>query len=246
MNNERVRPNIAIGIGAIMSNRRNGPDQTYRNSKRRLRVDDMAAIVVRNSPGPADNAPAETLSRGHSGRLFVLGAGLTLLLIWGTLFLVFRDWRARYRERALYGAAQVVPAIDRLRLIVPPNVDPAVWHDAVDQTRAMLTTVTGSNLLEVNDMDKLRAELDKHVDRSTDRPESAVRELAEIWDETAERGEFLFNDSRSLSGIRHPRPRYCRPGAGNLRSTRPFLTDEQPPLIGLQRIGRERSTFLPM
>ena len=96
----------------------------------------MAAIVVRNSPGPADNAPAETLSRGHSGRLFVLGAGLTLLLIWGTLFLVFRDWRARYRERAYSGAAQVVSAIDRLRSIVPPNVDPAVWHDAVDQTRA--------------------------------------------------------------------------------------------------------------
>ena len=108
----------------------------------------------------------------------------------------------------------------------------------------MLTTVTGSNLLEVNDMDKLRAELDKHVDRSTDRPESAVRELAEIWDETAERGEFLFNDSGSLSGIGA-----TQDTAGPARKPAvdsAILTDEQPPLIGLQRIGRERSTFLPM
>jgi hypothetical protein len=183
----------------------------YRNSTRRVRVDDMAAIVVRNSPGPAANAPRAMLSRGHSGRLLVLGAGVTLLLIWGTLFLVFRDWRARYRERALYGATQVVPAIDRLRSILPPDVDPALWGDAVDQTRAMLTTVTGSNLLDIKDMDKLRAELDQHVARATDRPETGVRELALIWDQIADRGEFLFNDSRSLSGTRHPRPKILPP-----------------------------------
>src|ERR1700722_5087492 len=101
----------------------------------------MAAHVVRHSPGPDANGPRASPSRGRSGRLLVLGAGVTLLLIWGTLFLVFRDWRARYRERAVYGATQVVPAIDRLRSILPPDVDPALWRDAVDQTRAMLTTV---------------------------------------------------------------------------------------------------------
>jgi len=193
---------------------RNGPDQTYRNSTRRLRVDDMAAIVVRNSPGPVENTPSAVLSRGHSGRLFVLGAGVTLLLIWGTLFLVFRDWRSRYRERALHGATQVVPAIDRLRSIEPPGIDPVAWRAAVDQTHAMLITVTGSNLLDVKDMDKLRAELDQHVARATARPETAVRELADIWDEIAVRGEFLFNDSRSLSGIRHPRPKVLPPQPG--------------------------------
>ena len=209
-----------------MSNGRNGPDQTYRNSTRRLRVDDMAAIMIRNSLGRAGNAPSSPLlSRGHSGRLFVLMAGLALLLIWGILFLVFRDWRAKYRERALYGATQVVPAIDRLRSMVPPDVDLAVWRDAVDQTRAMLTTVTGSNLLDVKDMDKLRAELDQHVDRATDNPETAVRELALIWDEIADRGEFLFNDSRSLSGLRHPRPKVLPPRSGKtpVKSAAPRL-----------------------
>jgi hypothetical protein len=204
-------PTSANGIGAIMSNGRNGQNLTDRDSTRRLRVDDMAAIVVRNSPGPADNAPSPLLSRGHSGRRFVLGACLIVLLIWGTLFLVFRDWRARYRQRALYGSTHVLPAIDRLRSVMPPDVDTAQWHDAVDQTRAMLTTVTGSNLLDVHDMDKLRAELDQHFARASDRPETAVRELALIWDEIADRGEFLFNDSRSLSGIRHPRPKLLPP-----------------------------------
>ena len=94
-------PTVANGIDAIMSNGRNAHDQTYRNSStRRLRVDDMAAIVVRKSRGRAGNAPHGLLPRGHSGRLLVISSGLTLLVIWGTLYLVFRDWRARYRERA--------------------------------------------------------------------------------------------------------------------------------------------------
>jgi hypothetical protein len=209
-------PTSAIGIDAIMSNGRNAQDQTYHNSStRRLRVDDMAAIVVRNSLGPPGNAPSGLMSRGHSGRLLVIGAGCTLLVIWGTLYLVFRDWRARYRERALYGATQVLPAVDRLRSIVPPDVDPALWRRAVDQTGSMLITVTGSNLLDVKDMDKLRFELDEHVGRATDRPETAVRELADLWDEIADRGEFLFNDSRSVSGIRHPRPIVLPPKLAN-------------------------------
>jgi hypothetical protein len=199
-----------------MSNGRNTRDRSYHNSStRRLRVDDMAAIVVRNSVGPAGNLPSGLMSQGHSGRLLVVGAGIALLVIWGALYLVFRDWRARYRERALYGATQVLPAVDRLRSIMPANVDPVVWRKAVEQTGAMLITVTGSNLLDIRDMDNLRAELDQHVARATDRPETAVQELADIWDEIADRGEFLFNDSRSVSGIRHPRPKLLPPKTGS-------------------------------
>ena len=111
----------------------------------------------------------------------------------------------------MYGATQVVPAIDPLRSIVPPNVDRAAWRDAVDQTRAMLLTVTGSNLLDVKDMERLRAELSQHVDRARDHPEAAVGELAAIWNHVADRGEFLLRDSRSLSGDRHPRPKFLPP-----------------------------------
>ncbi len=196
----------ASGIDSTMSIGRNGPDQSVRNSTRRFRVDDIGAIVIRNSPGPSASAVSGSLHPGHSGRRFVIGAGFALLVIWGTLYLVFREWRARYRERALYGATQVLPAIDKLRAITPTNVDPVQWRKAVDQTGSMLITVTGSNLLDVKDMDRLRDELDQHASRATDHPETAIRELGDIWDEIADRGAFLFTDSRSLSGIRHPRP----------------------------------------
>ena len=97
-----------------MSSSPNGQNQAYRDPTRRLRFDDLASIVVRNNPGARPSPMSAMIERGHSGRRFVLVAGLTVLVIWGTLFLVFRDWRARYRERALYGATQVVPPIDRL------------------------------------------------------------------------------------------------------------------------------------
>ena len=71
----------------------------------------------------------------------------------------------------------------------------------------MLLTVTGSNLLDVKAMDALRVELAQHVQQASSKPATAVSELAEIWNEAADRGEFLFRDSRSQSGRRHPRPR---------------------------------------
>ena len=195
-----------------MSSARNGQDQTDREPARRVRVDDLAAIVLRNSPGPTgQNGRRKLLLAVIPAGGSCLAAGVTVLLIWGTLYLVFRDWQAKYRERALYGATQVVPAIEPLRSIMPPGVDRSAWRDAVDQTRAMLITVTGSNLLDVKDMDRLRAELSQHVDRARDHPETALGELAEIWNEVADRGEFLLRDSRSLSGDRHPRPKILPP-----------------------------------
>jgi hypothetical protein len=194
-----------------MSSARNGQDQTDRESARRVRFDDLGAIVLRNSPGPTGPQAVGVAPGGHSGQRFVLTAGVALLLIWGTLYLVFRDWKARYRERALYGATKVVPAIDPLRSIVPPDIGQTVWRDAIDQTRDMLLTVTGSNLLDVKEMDQLRAELSQHVGRACDQPDTAVGELAAIWNHVADRGEFLLKDSRSRSGDRHPRPKVLPP-----------------------------------
>ena len=95
--------------------------------------------------------------------------------------------------------------------ILPPNVDALAWRDAVDQTRAMLLTVIDSNLLDLKDMDNLRIELAQHARRASVQPATAVRELAEIWNEAADRGEFLFRDSRSASGERHARPKILPP-----------------------------------
>jgi hypothetical protein len=192
-----------------MSSTRNGQDQdhAHRDPVRRLRFDDLPSIVVRNGPGPSEFSAARLRLRDHSGRRFVLVAGMVGLLIGATLYLVFREWRAKYRERALYGATRVVPTIEPLRGVIPPGVDVAAWNDAVDQTRALLITVTGSNLLSVTDMDVLRIELSQHVRQACVHPQTALGELAEIWNEVADRGDFLFRDSRSLSGDRHPRPR---------------------------------------
>jgi len=137
----------------------------------------------------------------------VLIAGLVLMVIWGVLWVIFRDWRVRYRARAAYGATHVVAAIDPLEAIVPADVDPDAWRDAVRQTRAMLMTVTSSNLLDIQEMERLRGELDQFVARARAHPETGRLELAAIWNELGDRGEFLFKDSRSLSGDRHPRPK---------------------------------------
>jgi hypothetical protein len=146
------------------------------------------------------------LGRSDSGRRFVILAVIAVLVVWGVLYLVFREWRARYRVRAAYGATQVAPAIDAFAEIAPPNVDTGQWRDSVARTHAMLLTVTASNLLGLAEMRNLRAELDAALARARARPEAAVAELAAVWDDMSERGEFLMRDTRSLKSDRHPRP----------------------------------------
>jgi len=197
-----------------MSIQPNGEHQAYRDPTRRLRFDELTSIMSHRTSGsgPARTAAtAELLPCGHSGRRFVLVAGLMVLVIWGVLFVIFRDWRARYRARAAYGATHVVPAIDPLEAIVPANVNADEWGDAVRQTRAMLMTVTSSNLLDIKEMERLRAELDQFVARARAHPDTGPHELAAIWNEMAERAEFLFRDNRSSDGVRHPRPRILPP-----------------------------------
>ncbi len=143
----------------------------------------------------------------------MLVSGLVLLTVWGTLYLLFRDWRARYQKRALYGASVVVPAIDPMARALPPGIAPDTWRDAIASTRSMLLTVTGSNLLDQKQMDELRTELDRATTRSLADPKRAVTELATIWNNIADRGEFLLKDGRSASGERHPRPRILPPRA---------------------------------
>jgi len=197
-----------------MSTAHNGNHPGYRDSNRRLRFDNLAPIVTGDSAGTNSGrmtATAELLPRGHSGRRFVLVAGFAVLLIWGALYLIFREWRAKYRERAAYGLTQVVPAIDPLAEIAPPAVDSRAWRDALQETHALLVTATSSNLLEIKDMQQLRAELAQAVARARARPETAVGELALIWNTLSDRAEFLLMDSRSASGERHPRPKILPP-----------------------------------
>jgi hypothetical protein len=150
-------------------------------------------------------------AQGHSGRRVVIVAVLSVLLIWGGLYIAFQRWRASYRERAAYGASHVAAALGPLNDIVPPDVDPGAWRDAVERTRDMLTTVAASNLLDRGDIDNLCLELDQFVSKARAHPETARDELATIWNQMADRAEFLFQDSRSPTRDRHVRPRILPP-----------------------------------
>lgn len=185
------------------------------NQSRKVRVDDLPASVTwsySRRPDPKGaTAPGTLADPGHSGRRFVLVSGLVLLAIWGVLYLLFRDWRARYYERARYGASYVVPAIGPMARIEPPGISPEAWRDSVASTKSMLLTVTSSNLLDEKQMRELRSELEDAAARSSAHPERAVAELATIWNNIADRGEFLLKDGKSPGGERHPRPRILPP-----------------------------------
>src|SRR4051794_6670946 len=180
-------------------------------AQRRLRFDDLTSTLVR---APARPGPFVPTTR-HSGRRFVLLAGGALLLLWGTLYLVFRDWGERYRARAAYGAPQVAPVIDALADTAPPGVDPGDWKAAVRETHSLLVTVTGANLLDLKEMQSLRGELEQVVARARAKPDSARDELAGVWNKIDDRAGFILRDARSASGERHPRPKLLPPRPRN-------------------------------
>jgi hypothetical protein len=159
---------------------------------RRLRFD--VSCVNRNEPrGPG--------VEGHSGRRAVIAAMLTLLIVVGALAQVFRDWRDRYRERAAFGAQEVAIAIDPLAGVVPPDVPRDAWRRAVADAHAMLVALTASNLLDVDQMRALRAQVEARV--SGARAETARHDLAALWDDLARRaGPILVKH--------HPRPPLLR------------------------------------
>jgi hypothetical protein len=122
------------------------------------------------------------------------------------LYLVFRDWRARYRARAEFGATQVAPVIDSLAQIVPQGMDAETWREAVQQTHDMLVTVTSANLLDVEQMKTLRDELRQTVERVLAHPETSRDELAGVWNAMADRAEFVLQEGSSGRRKGHHRP----------------------------------------
>ncbi|WP_165235984.1 hypothetical protein [Aquisphaera insulae] len=178
---------------------------------RRLRFDDLTATALRPRGGGSASGDADDAATGHSGRRLVVGAGVVMVVLWMVLFLAFREWRAKYRERARFGAVAVAPAVDRFAEIGPPGVDPIAWRQAVRDTHDMIRAVTGSNLLSLDQMKSLRDELAAAADRSRAHPDTAVAELAGIWDAMADRAEFVLKEGPSGRRQPHPRPKVLPP-----------------------------------
>jgi hypothetical protein len=202
-----------------MTSTPNGHQDGPPSPSHRFSLDELPAISTQATAGQGSLA----LPPAHSGSRFVLAAVLVLLLLWGALYLIFRDWRARYNERARFGATQVAPAIDALADTPPPGVTAGDWRDAVRETHDLLVTVTGSNLLDRQQMLSLRQELEQTVARAQAHPETARDELAGVWNLVADRAEFVFRDGRSATGMRHVRPRILPPRPENPEhARRPF------------------------
>ena len=208
-----------------MASRPNGHQDG--STSRRFRFDDLTSTSVR----PSASAPAAASSL-HSGRRLVLVAGATILILWGCLYLIFRDWRSRYRARAQFGATQVAPVIDALAGIEPPGVDGQAWRDAVRETHSMLVSVTGANLLDVRQMQSLRAELEQAVARARARPETARDELAGVWNAMSTRAEFLLQEGSSGRRKAHPRPAILPPRPAKRRSPRSDMPTSGPGSAG--------------
>ena len=143
---------------------------------------------------------AKYLGQSRSGRWFVIGAVVTIAVLWGTLFLIFREWRARHRELAAFGASEVAPLVDRLADLVPPKVEPKQWRKAVVATHGMLEVATGSGTIDREGMEQLRDKLRERFAKVT--PDSVADELSTLWDEMQKQVGPI------LSG--HPsRPPFC-------------------------------------
>jgi hypothetical protein len=134
---------------------------------RRFRIDDRAG----SRPFARDP--------GTSGRRFVLGFLVVVVVVWGTLYAAFINWRTRYRALADFGSSQVATTVDPLAGLAPPEVPPAAWRGAVQDTHLMIEKVTASGPLSRPDLEALRADYAGRV--AAARPESAVAVLAGIW-----------------------------------------------------------------
>jgi hypothetical protein len=156
-------------------------------------------IVRKDRPGSHPISKHEL-----SGQRFVIAAALAMVIVVAVLTLVFRDWRARYRELAEFGAREVATKVDPIVEQVPPGIVPAAWQQAVADTHAMLVSVTASGILDRRAMEKLQADIAKRIERA--RPDTAITELTDLWDDMESKtGPLLTRDSDSNRGPRRPR-----------------------------------------
>ncbi len=147
--------------------------------QRRFRLDDL-------------KPRRKVLGRRVSGRRFVAIAVVTILAVWGTLYLAFSNWREGVQRRIELGKAEVLPAIDLLAEKVPEGIDPIEWNEAIEATQELLRRVVGTGQLDESELLALRDDLAERSERAS--AETAVAELSTIWDEMTARLGRLRGD----------------------------------------------------
>lgn len=127
-----------------------------------------------------------------SGRKFIIGLVMVVLTCWGGLWLAFQSWRANYEEKAQIGrevARKIRPLVD----FRPESISPSQWEDTVDHAEAMLIAVTGSNLLNGEQLVELGQQVQELVDQAHDQPERSVSLLKSLWDDLSRRAGPVAN-----------------------------------------------------
>lgn len=128
----------------------------------------------------------QEVQSGMSGRLFIVFLVAAILIFWGLLTLGFRSWKAGYEQRAVAGR-ETARHIRPLVASRPERVSVAQWEDTVDHAEAMLIAVTGSNLLNIQQMQQLAEQVDRLVAQAAAEPDRGPAMLLELWESLARR-----------------------------------------------------------
>ncbi len=185
----------------------------------RFRPEDLIPGSRANGQGHANGTPAPPRDEGVvvpesnvSGRKFVIGLVIAVLILWAGIAALFQTWKANQLALAAFGETQVAPAIDPLAAFVPPGVPEPDWKAAVTDTHGMLLALTGAGLLDRPRMDGLKADIEARVARVKAAPTTSLTELTALWDDLdAKAGPAIAPDlipppPNSRHAKRHPRP----------------------------------------
>ena len=147
---------------------------------------------------------------GVSGRKVVAAGVLGLLILWGTLYLLFLGWRNGVEDRIQYGKTEVVPVVKDMASRVPPGIREEDWRNAVADTEAMLDEVVGTGRLDRPELEALRSDLLQRVSQANRSPELSLTILGGIWDDMGRLKRFRSETKRptllpdATSGYRLP------------------------------------------
>lgn len=158
-----------------------------------------------SEPPPASPTTAADES-GVNGRRFVLISMTVILVIWGTIFAILAPGMRSYRKRTEFGRKEVAPLVFGFQKVVPPGIEPRDWDRAIGDAHSLVLDCTRSGKLAIEEATALRDDVRATLDRAKARPETAVRELAELWDRAAAiAGKVRPEGSQDLDRS-HPRP----------------------------------------
>ncbi len=161
------------------------------------------------APRSLDESPRPSPPRaegGVNGRRFVIGSLGVIALAWATLYAILAPGMWSYKKQAEFGRKEVAPVVFGFQKVQPPGVDPRAWDRAVGDAHSLVLDATRAGSLSMEDQTALRGDLQATLDRAKDHPESAVRELAALWDRVAAIARKVRPAGAPDVDRSHPRP----------------------------------------